>query len=51
MFDVPVPCLVTEVVTTAPAVGETVPGVVTNIGGGDEETSPAEIVDNNFRSF
>ena len=43
MLDVPVPCLVTEVVTAAPAIGQTVPGVVTNIGGRDEETSPAQI--------
>ena len=33
--------LVTEVVTAAPAVGQAVSGVVTNIRGGDEETSPA----------
>ena len=35
-------CLVTEVVTAALAVGQTVPGVVTNIRGGDEETAPAD---------
>ena len=51
MFQFPLPCLVTEVVTTAPAVGETVPGVVANIGGRDEETAPAEILDNNIGTF
>ena len=34
-------CLVTEVVAAAPTVGQAVPGVVTNIGGRDEETAPA----------
>lgn len=35
--------LVTEVVTATPAVGQTVPGIVTNIWSGYQETSPATI--------
>ena len=34
-------CLVTEVTAAAPAVGQTIPSVVTNIRRGDEKTAPA----------
>ena len=43
IFDVPMSSLVTEVVTAAPAVGQTVPGIVTNIWSGYKETAPATI--------